>query len=63
MVNLLRDIEILENAVISFTEGASDEKRGAMQSLEALISEKKAQFEKFEIDFADRVVTQLNILS
>ena len=52
MVDLLRDIEILENAVICFTEGASDEKRGAMQSLESLISEKKAIVESFELELS-----------
>ena len=58
MVDLLEDISILENAVISFTEGASDEKRGAMQSLESLIAKKKAIIEAFEDELADRVVTQ-----
>jgi len=58
MIDLLEDISILENAVISFTEGASDEKRGAMQSLESLIAKKKAIIEAFEEEFADRVVTQ-----
>ena len=58
MVDLLEDISILENAVISFTEGASDEKRGAMQSLESLIDKKKAIIKAFEDELADRVVTQ-----
>ncbi len=58
MVDLLEDISILENAVISFTEGASDEKRGAMQSLESLIAKKKAIIKAFEDEVADRVVTQ-----
>jgi hypothetical protein len=49
MVDLLEDISILENAVISFTEGASDEKRGAMQSLESLNP---------SIHLKNRVVTQ-----
>ena len=43
MVDILHDIDILENAVIAFTEGASDEKRMALYSLEKLIQEKKRQ--------------------
>ena len=45
MVDLLTDIETLENAVINLTEGASDEKRMAIHSLESMIAEKKASFE------------------
>ena len=50
MVDLLTDIERLESAVISLTEGASDEKRMAIQSLESMIAEKKAVVEKFETE-------------
>ena len=50
MVELLSDIETLESAVISLTEGASDEKRMAIHSLESMIAEKKASFEKFETE-------------
>ena len=45
---LFRDIEILESAIISFTEGASDEKRMSISSLEGLIAEKKAIIKSFE---------------
>ena len=50
MVDLLTDIERLESAVISLTEGASDEKRMAIHSLERMIAEKKAVVEKFETE-------------
>ena len=48
MNELLIDIKRLESAVINLTEGASDEKRMAIWSLEDMISEKKEQFEKLE---------------
>ena len=48
MVELLSDIERLESAVISLTEGASDETRMAIWSLESMIAEKKAVVEEFE---------------
>ena len=48
MNDLLQDIARLESAVINLTEGASDEKRMAIYSLEDMIAEKKAVVEKFE---------------
>tara|TARA_Y100000004_G_scaffold167215_1_gene199611 strand:+ start:754 stop:969 length:216 start_codon:yes stop_codon:yes gene_type:complete len=48
MVDLLTDIERLESAVINLTEGASDDKRMAIWSLESMIAEKKAIVEEFE---------------
>ena len=48
MNDLLIDIQRLESAVINLTEGASDEKRMAICSLEDMIAEKKAVVEKFE---------------
>lgn len=48
MVELLSDIERLESAVINLTEGASDDKRMAIWSLESMIAEKKAVVEEFE---------------
>jgi hypothetical protein len=48
MVNELHDIEILENALVAFTEGASDEKYAAIWSLEKLLLEKKDLVRKFE---------------
>ena len=48
MVQELRDIEVIENALIAFREGASDEKYAAMYSLEKLLLEKKDQVHDFE---------------
>ena len=48
MNELLIDIQRLESAVINLTEGASDEKRSAIWSLEDMISEKRELIEKFE---------------
>ncbi len=53
MVDVLNDIEVLENLVIAMTEGASDEKRMALNSVEKLIAEKKAIVTAFEEEFAD----------
>ena len=57
MNDLLQDIEILEGAVINLTEGASDEKRMALYSLESMIAEKKAMVEKFETDLENEHLT------
>tara|TARA_S200000501_G_scaffold367185_1_gene403160 strand:+ start:2005 stop:2181 length:177 start_codon:yes stop_codon:yes gene_type:complete len=54
MNDLIQDIERLESAVINLTEGASDEKRMAIYSLESMIAEKKAVVEKFETDYAPK---------
>ena len=53
MNDVLNDIEVLENLVIAMTEGASDEKRMALNSVEKLIAEKKAIITAFEEEFAD----------
>lgn len=59
MVDVLKDIEVLENALIAFNEGASDEKYAALWSLEKLLLEKKDQMREFEsqmeADFFDNV--------
>jgi len=52
MNDILQDIQTLESAIINLTEGASDEKRMAVYSLEHMISNKKAIVEKFEAEFA-----------
>ena len=52
MNDLIQDIERLENAVINLTEGASDEKRMAIWSLEDMVAKKKAIVEQFEKEFA-----------
>ena len=61
MNDLLQDIEILEGAVINLTEGASDEKRMAIYSLESMIAEKKAVVEEFEKEFAPNQQFELDI--
>ena len=48
MNQLLIDIERLESAIINLTEGASDEKRMAIYSLEDMIAEKKATFARLK---------------
>ena len=59
MNDILNDIEVIENALIAFNEGASDEKYAAMYSLEKLLLEKKDIVTKFEAeldaDFFDNV--------
>ena len=59
MNDILNDIEVIENALITFAEGASDEKYAAMYSLEKLLLAKKdtiAQFEaELDADFFDNV--------
>ena len=54
MNDLLQDIARLESAIINLTEGASDEKRMAIYSLESMIAEKKAVIEKFETEHAPK---------
>lgn len=51
MNNELHDIEVLENALINLTEGASDEKYAAIWSLEKLLLEKKDMVRKFEEEY------------
>ena len=50
MVQELQDIQTLENAIIAFQEGASNEKRMALYSLENMIATKKAIVEEFELE-------------
>ncbi len=52
MNEVLQDIETLESAIINLTEGASDEKRMAVYSLEHMIAQKKAIVEQFEAENA-----------
>ena len=48
MNDVVRDIEVLESALIAFSEGASDEKYAAMYSLEKLLLAKKDALYEFE---------------
>lgn len=52
MTELFDDIQTLENAIINLTEGASDEKRMALHSLEYMLERKQglAQQQEDEID-------------
>jgi len=52
MNDILSDIETLENAIIAFTEGASDEKFAAMCSLEQMLIKKKDIVSEFESQYA-----------
>jgi hypothetical protein len=54
MVDILKDIETLENALIAFQEGASDEKYAAIWSLEKMLLDKKDQVSEFEKDLEDQ---------
>tara|TARA_R100000027_G_scaffold12685_1_gene9060 strand:+ start:583 stop:753 length:171 start_codon:yes stop_codon:yes gene_type:complete len=56
MIDVLNDIEILEQAIIAFKEGASDEKNMALASLEKLLAEKKNIVETFEKEMAPKYV-------
>ena len=61
MNDLIEDIERLESAVINLTEGASDEKRMAIYSLEHMISKKKEIVEQFEAEHAPNYQFELDI--
>jgi len=50
MVNTLEDIKTLQNALISLNEGASDEKRIAINSLENMLLRKLEELFSFERD-------------
>ena len=50
MVNTLEDIKTLQNALISLNEGASDEKRMAIDSLENMLLRKLEELFSFESD-------------
>jgi len=48
MVEVAHDIQVIENALIAFNEGAADEKFAALWSLEKLLIEKKDALLEFE---------------
>lgn len=52
MVDVLEDIGVLENLLIAMNEGASDEKRMALNSVESLLNKKKQIISEFEKEFA-----------
>ena len=51
MTNELIEIETLENVIIALREGASDEKRTAIDTLERMINRKREIVEEFEAYF------------
>lgn len=53
MTDLFDDIETLENAIIAFTEGASDEKRMALANLQRMIDKKQEVIEHFEATYGE----------
>jgi CHAD domain-containing protein len=53
MNDVIRDIDVLKNAIVALCEGASDEKHMALNSLTRLIEEKEKIVEEFEKEFAD----------
>ena len=48
MNDVFRDIDVLKNAVVAFSEGASDEKRMALNSLNRLVEEKEKLAKEYE---------------
>jgi len=52
LVDVLEDIDVLENLLIAMNEGASDEKRMALNSVESLLNKKKQIITEFEKEFA-----------
>ena len=48
MVDVLEDIDVIENALIAFQEGASDEKYAAYHALTVLLLKKKDMVAEFE---------------
>ena len=53
MNDVIRDIEVLENLLVAFQEGASDEKRMAVNAVERLLKEKQKIVDDFEKEFCD----------
>ena len=53
MNDVIRDIDVLKDAIIALCEGASDEKRMALNSLARLVEEKEKIVEDFEKEFCD----------
>ena len=51
MNQLIFETIVLENAIIAFTKGASDEKRIALDSLKDLLVSKEKELQQFEEQF------------
>lgn len=50
MVELFDDIETIQNVLIAWEEGASDEKRNAKQALQKMLQRKMREVKEFEDD-------------
>lgn len=48
MNDVIRDVDILKNAIIALEEGASDEKRMALSSLVKLLKEKEQVLKDYD---------------
>ena len=48
MNDMIRDIEFLQNVIIAFTEGASDERRMMVQMIENRIAKMQSEIDDFE---------------
>ncbi len=48
MIDVVKDIETLETALIYINEGASDEKRAGMSMLQKMLDAKKEELQLFE---------------
>ena len=48
MNDVIRDIEFLQEVIIAFTEGASDEKRAMVQMIENRITKMQDELKTFE---------------
>lgn len=57
MNDIINDINVIENALIAFSEGASDEKYAAVYSLEKLLLEKKDILSDFEKTCPENLTT------
>ena len=63
MNEVLQDIQTLENAIINLVEGASDEKRMAINSLSAMIEIKRMKVEQFEQEAHDEKIDDILLQS
>lgn len=61
MNDVVEDIEILSNVVIALQEGASDEKRMAVDSIQRLLERKKTELQQFESSLDEECCLDSNI--
>jgi|ETNmetMinimDraft_22_1059887.scaffolds.fasta_scaffold13588_3 hypothetical protein len=53
MQDICHDIDVISSAIMAFQEGASDEKRMALWSLESLLDQKQRVLTAFEEEHAE----------